>query len=459
MFFARPATLFRIAIVGLAVPILLYCLLGVFSRLMADDYCYASIPIEYGFLGSIDHYYQRWFGRLTQIVAGGAAMLIGVPFAQVFPAVLVIVWLLALWWLVNEMKHVNSAANANENQDENKNGQRLYPLIIAALILYATLAGTPQIHHSLYWISAVFPFMFPLVLLTLFCALTLRSSYQRSTVWMLVCAGVLSFAAGASSEPYAVMQIVLFGGLLFVFRQSRARKLLSVGLITAIIALVIMVLAPGNTYRQSLFVPTHDLLPLATQSLLYAAGFIAASAAYFSPGAVIAALFLPSLLNTGETPRYKLSRWLILLVGFGLIVVFNLPVIYATSVPPPARTYSMAQFAFVCTLVLFSTTLHIRVSPRVRVSLVIAVLVIAPLLTSVKLVQLVPTLAQYAAEWDAREALIRNAEPGSQVVIAPLEVDLATRTGLEDLMNDPAYWINECAAIYYGIESIRVSAE
>lgn len=433
--------LHRLALVALLLPLALYGFISVYSRLLADDYCYGSTLIEYGFLGGITHYYQEWFGRLTQTVGAGVGVMLGVPFAQVFPILLLIAWLLALRWLVVEINRATGRA------------PDVPPLLVAAIFLYATLAGTPQILHSLYWISAVFPFLFPLVLLTAFFALTAR--YRQPAPLPLIGGALLALIAGLASEQYAVVQISLFAALLVALWRSPRRVMVGIGLIAGVIALIIMVAAPGNTYRQGLFTPTRDPLTLITQSVQYATAFIAASFVYFSPGAVIAAVGLLPLLRDQATD-FKISRWWFPVIGFGLLVAFCLPAIYATSQPPPARTYSIAQFVLVGALLLFSLTIRVRVRPRIRAALVIALLIAAPILTMIQVARLVPILSAYAASWDAQAAVIRAAAPASNVIAPPVEPDIAARTGLESLIGQTDYWINECAAIYYGVNTISV---
>ena len=136
---------------------------------MADDFCYAVSFHQYGLLGSVRYYYDNWFGRLSQTVGATLGSALGVPFAQIFPIFLLVIWLIGLWWLCRELSKLLHREDS------------LTILIGAELILYATLAGAAQIYHSLYWISGVFPYTVPLVLTTYQAALVLRA-FRRGRV-------------------------------------------------------------------------------------------------------------------------------------------------------------------------------------------------------------------------------------------------------------------------------------
>jgi hypothetical protein len=217
-----------------------------------------------------------------------------------------------------------------------------------------------------------------------------------------------------------------------------------------------------------LFDGTHNPITLITQSLLYAAAGIAASAAQFSPPALVLALILPAGIAYSqrplEIPRGKLRGWILLsaLVGFGLIVLVNLPAIYATSRPPAARVYIIPQFVLVCTCVVIgylagrlARKTRLTIPRGIAAPLLILLLIAGPLYTAWQMIQTLPKLSTYAAEWDQRERLIRSAGDQQDVIVPPLSVDLAATTGLDTIGSDTSAFTNSCAAAYYGVPSIR----
>ncbi|MBI1259902.1 MAG: hypothetical protein GC204_20730 [Chloroflexi bacterium] len=446
----------------LLIPLLAYTFISVYSRLMADDYCYAVSFRQYGLLGSISYYYENWFGRISQTVGATLGSALGVGFAQIFPILLLLIWFVGLWWLCRELAEM---LHWNDH---------LTIFIGAELILYATLAGTAQIYHSLYWISGFFPYTVPLVLATYLLAIVVRT-IRRGGVSLLELAVslILTGIAELSSEPFALAFIgALAGGIVGVllFRpRSEVRRaaltLLIPNLLVAGIALVIMVAAPGNAVRQGLFPTTHAPVALVTQSLIYA-GAIIISLILIAPLSLPLALFLPALIAYSQPrtqiARRTLRRWIAFafLVAFGLIFLLTVPAIYATSTAPPARVLIIPQFVLVgaCVVMGYLAGLHARSSarrpPRLIAAVVIGALLIGgPLLTAVSLMSLTPKLSTYAQEWDQRDAQIRAAaERGQQsITVAPLSFDVASMTGLDTLATEG------CAAPYYGLASLTVS--
>lgn len=450
------------------IPILVYAVAGAFSRFMADDFCYAVNGRDLGFPAFIPYYYNNWFGRITQIVGTVVSTSLGIGFGQIFPAVVLLVWGIGLWWLCRQLAGLLKLEH------------RALPLLVAALVLYTTLAGTPQIFHSLYWLSGVFPYTIPLVAATFYAAFVLRTLRTRAVSPLAVLAAVLLvLVAGFSSEPFSV---ALVGALvlsiigLFIFRPSPTAQratltLLLVGLVSALVALIIMVAAPGNTLRQGLFTPTRDLVGLGTQSFVYAAASIVALV-WVSPPALPLALLIPAIIAYAQpidVARRRLRIWMMLplVVAFGLMVAINVPAIYATSLPPPARVLIIPQFVLVCAFAVmgYAAGLYLknfsRRAPRVLVaSTVVLLLIVGPLLSAAQMIGLMPRLSTYASEWDQREQrIIAAVEQGeTQLVVDPLSVDVASLTGLDRINTDASAFTNACAASYYGLESLVTSS-
>lgn len=62
------------------------------------------------------------------------------------------------------------------------------------------------------------------------------------------------------------------------------------------------------------------------------------------------------------------------------------------------------------------------------------------------------TVSAYASQWDRRDLEIRAARSQG---ITDLVVPALGDTGdWEELSPDPHYWVNECVAGYYGLDSI-----
>jgi hypothetical protein len=67
--------------------------------------------------------------------------------------------------------------------------------------------------------------------------------------------------------------------------------------------------------------------------------------------------------------------------------------------------------------------------------------------------QKIDQLQKFAYEWDTQDMEIRNS-PNANVRVEPLSIN--NNGGLNELRNFPEHWVNQCAAKYYGKESIIV---
>lgn len=452
-----------------SLTLLVYVYIGTFSRWMADDYCFPVTARTLGFPALISYYYDSWIGRITQIVGVTIGTLLGVRFAQVFPAILLLTWLLGLLWLARELSLLLRIETSG------------VVVAGAALILYATLAGTPQIFHSLYWVTAVFPYTVPLVLVTYNVALAVRTLRTGAAPPLVVAASAfLILVAGMTSEPFALVSAgANAGGVVAVlaFRQRPAARralltLLIASTIAACVALASIVVAPGNQLRQSLFTPTRDAAALVSASLIDTIAVIVVLV-QMSPPAIGLALLLPAIWAywqpvTGAN-RQTLHRLiaLVALIALGLITLTNVPGVYATSSAPPARALIIPQYVLVCASAaigwlggLSAHKANRHLSPRLPGLLLAVLLVSGPLLTAAQLVSLVPKLSIYAEEWDARDAQISAAAQAGQqaIVVAPLSIDVATLTGLDRIGSDATAFTNVCAAGYYGVASLTASS-
>jgi hypothetical protein len=75
-----------------------------------------------------------------------------------------------------------------------------------------------------------------------------------------------------------------------------------------------------------------------------------------------------------------------------------------------------------------------------------------PLHAASKVSDSIPEYRSYAIAWDARDAYIRKsvAEGAKDLVV----VQLDSMGGVGEYKGRKSYWINSCAARYYGLDSL-----
>ena len=131
----------------LAVPLAAYAYLGLFSRYAADDYCTAGQVLTRGLVGLETQLYEAWSGRFAFTFIVGLVELVGSGVTRVLPALAILAWVAALTWALARVIHFRQA------------------LVLAELVVFVTLASTPDVGQSLFWQTGMLTYLLPLILL------------------------------------------------------------------------------------------------------------------------------------------------------------------------------------------------------------------------------------------------------------------------------------------------------
>ncbi len=450
--------------------------LGQFSRYMADDYCTAQVAQREGVIGSVAWWYNNWAGQYTNWTMKGIASLIGPGFATILPTLIIGLWLIMLMWMLYELSLTVGLA-----------WNRYAIMLLSTVIIFATIDGFPNAIQSLYWIGANIPYTTPLIFLIFlvaFCTRVFRSYSGRQSLFPAWIVTVLvTFVAGGLSEVYTVFQVTLLTLCVWVllFRAPEgikgiALKLLAVALFSTLIALIIVVFAPGNAVRQAFFTHTESLPELVAQTVVVSAGYIVLALGVFAPLPLLITVVVSGLIAYQIRPVHvqpspkRLYALMGLSAGIALLLIMSclLPALYGLGNIPSSRAYTIPQFVLVCTaafwgylmgLGLRSRQTHAPTTSRkslVYVAALAALLVVGPLASTGRTLTLLPDFQTYASEWDARDRAIREAvgQGIERFETTVFTFDLGAMAGLDIITSNPAGWVNGCAASYYGLESI-----
>ncbi|MBI1279747.1 MAG: hypothetical protein GC179_16585 [Anaerolineaceae bacterium] len=467
---------YRIALIGitivLALPILMHVINGLNSRMLADDFCFAASVQNKGFAGAMNFYYYNWQGTFSSTAVQTAVALSGGWLVPWLPAAMVIGWWIGLFLLIWQFCELLRFQLP-----------RLSAFALATLMLYTILQGTPTVFQSIYWTSGSVTYTVPMVLFTLGCAALLYITRKTlSSVMLVIVWGVTVVGAGllAGFSPiFAVFEIAIFG-LLFVvswFRRpesfGRVGSILIAGLIGALIGMVIMVAAPGNSARQALYHKPDNLLALLGVNVVSTASYVGIDLSAFSLVPHLVLLIVGGWIigkgmvgNSDLYNRVKRSprKWLAAALGVALLLLFGifLPTSYNISGFPPGRALIIPHFVMVVLVLTWSGIMAFSLkrtateTGRVSVWLVCAIvslLVIGPLLSGAKALALSPKFQTFAAEWDARDALIRRTKNESEPVsVPPFSVDLADYVNVGAVEGE----FVSCLQDYYHIRQLVV---
>ena len=335
-FFTRlQPILFFIAILPLAA----HAIAGAYTPLIADDFCSAGIVRQSGIFFYEHTEYFGWSGRYSAHILDGIVGLIGPIANEFFPALAIILWLISLILILKKYN---------------------LRLIIAPIILTATLATIPNVSQSLYWGQGMRSVIPPLILATFSLVVNLPLT-----------ALLLTFVIGGFSETFAAIQVILFL-LLFIVAKNR-RSLYLYSLIGAILAIVVVIVAPGNAGRSSFYPPHPNIVNLVKGTIYYALLYIWQNITKNYP--ILMSVFSLSLLF--KRINYKVPFWIIPITTILLIVISFAPAYWGMNASMPDRTMVIPQYLFITGIFVWGYTLNVNLPSKINYVIIIMASIVA----------------------------------------------------------------------------------
>jgi hypothetical protein len=463
-----------VAAIGLLLPpgivLGLYAYIGSFNRMLGDDYCTMYMGQRLGLLRSIWYWYKNWHGRFS---ANAADWLIAVSGPEGYPFYTFI--FLALW-LGCALLAIKKALEIRASSAF----KRFAELLFAILLVFTTLRLTPDVIESLFWWGGVRSYLSPLIFVLLYLAayrhfvISPAARTRQLTLWLLVSFGLAFFMGGFSETFTPVLVLFLAGGTGLSWLVSKpgvraASTLFSaIGFLGAFLALLVMVLAPGNAIRRAYFPAPPDLFTIASIALTSYFGFF--QGILRSPdmllgllGATLSSVWLGMRINQtpGTAPLHLRWIFIILFAGFLLTLACFPTAVYATSEPPPARTLIIPAFilaaCFLASGFIFGEWL-VSHRPATRLGSHTLLLVACGLIvfssygSALELYSMRSEHSAFAQKWDRVDAEIREAKrSGLQELEIP---SMKNWADAEYPTDNPRYWPNECYSGYYGIKIV-----
>ncbi|MBV6395875.1 MAG: hypothetical protein HFACDABA_01462 [Anaerolineales bacterium] len=458
-----------------AAALSVYAYLAAFIRPIGDDYCISARLIGYDPLTASLIKYWYTSNRFSNQMVAWTADLLGPRGVALLAALSLLLWLAGLTWLLYE-----SARLLKIRWDF---WAGFLPAELITLISYYT---APNLFQSAQWRPGLMTYLLPLVIFAFIFAgilrgtrrLAGRAAAQRriETSLAITLLFFTAFFAGGLSETAGALHISILGLALafnFIWNKTPTRHpalvLITAALAGALLAMIGMFITPANAIRLE-GAQSPSILDALLRAFTYAALFLSESARLlkislgftFVAGAALA--FLYSKTADLSLPR---RAWL----GLLLIPLLTCLLIAATFAPsaygqsfPVERVRFPAHALLAASLLTWGGllgALAARLSlPRATTTLTaIALFTLAlyPLWTIRNNYKLIPQYQRQAAQWDARDASIRaQAAAGEKNIVTWRLPDIAN---VNDLGPRPGHWINYCAAIVYGVDSISASQE
>ena len=462
-----------IGILATFIALALFGYLGTFSRYGSDDYCLSAFfQREGNFLQLMLERYMTSSSRYTNILFIGLAdKLLGWYNVAILPPLMLALFVLGTYLFLREIVRFASW-----------NWSRLLILFLAMLVVYFSILQAPGLYEVLYWRAGMISHFAPVVFLTFLGAFLVReirlAAARPTPLWTYLLSFLSAIIVGGFSEPPLTMLItVLVLGLaaVLVWDHSPARRarlnILSWTLAGSILALLILALAPANSIR--LGTPPPGLVELVFKTFKFPMEFIV-DIFRSMPLTTLLSFLLPAILFYVHYSRQDQiiasshSKWIlpaifvISILSYLLIAASFAPSVYGQSYPVPRARFS-GRVVLTCALMVNGAligmlaaqirtkrTLAVVLSSMAMLGLIL--LSLYPFRTASRLVADIPTYRQRAANWDARDAIIRDLEASGE---RDLTVPFLSTEILQDIGDHSEFRLNRCASILYNVNSIQ----
>lgn len=444
---------------------------GVYSRYWADDYCYTAAVKQNGLLNGIVEWYRASGNRVSTLVVVALVDGFGWQSIEVSPLAVLVLWTGAwIFFLARLARRFRWTVS------------RAWLALLALIEVYFAVLLAPDRLQTVYWRMGTYHYTLPIPLLLINLGLLAGGSCQtgRRAVLTGAASAALSFFAAGLSETFAALQagvlaLALAAALRFVPRGQRRREAgwLAASLGGTLLMMALMALSPSNAWRQDAMPPPENLLLIAPYSLRYAGDFIVYTLrGQITPFLVYVALMgaLGLLAVPAGPGRLSLKAGLAgagvsLLGTYALIVCSVAPSAYAGLSYPAQRALMPAGIVLLaglgCAALLTGQTLRSAV-PQARqgwvwgfAAVMVILLSLYPLRAMAVTRKDIDRLATWSARWDARDQQIRQSVAEGNLNVTVRQVEVVR--GLEDIGPDANFWVNQCAAGFYGAG--RITAE
>jgi hypothetical protein len=463
------------------VPLIAYAVNGSYMRYSGDDYCYAGVLVKFGFLKAqwlsytqISTYNGNRFGLTLFSNLGD---LFGPLDNAAYPGLAIVLWLAAIFVSLKEIAKFTGI-----------NLSRSATLLISELIVFFVFYGAPDISQSLYWRTGMLTYLAPLVATTFLISLLLHlMQKERLAAWALIATALLAFIGGGFSEVGVLLQVGYLGIALVAFLIALRRKLpwamnglklCGAALAGSLIAMGLLAFSPTNQARWANLPPHPGLIKLINMSVVSAYVFtrISLRRLFLLNIAVLAAFFLIAYLthpdqtgkNASSPGKFLLRAAVIGLIEVFLVVCTCAPNAYAQSSYPEQRALITSTTVMILALATVgwlagwevrNLTSQITIPNSYFLAaamIVLAGLLIYPLQSTRSIVAITPKSQKWAAFWDIRDQKIRAASRNNVPNVEVMQLDhIIPRVG--ELAPDPGYWYNQCASMYYQVQTIKAN--
>jgi len=445
--------------------------LGSFNRFISDDFCSALFAERLGVFRSVWFWYLNWFGTYSASFMDTLLPLMGTRGITYSVFTVLMIWLVIIVVAIFSLLPREIAIS-----------DRVFTAIaLGSTLIFVTLLISPNVPQSLYWWGGmrayIPPLIFAALFVTLYKQLTANDYPDNYVYWMFGLSLLVSLVGGGFSEIFIPVQLVFFVFIILLGLvtgklsiKSREFIFLAIGLFGSILALMLVIMAPGNAKRQAFFPASPDVILILGIALNGFLSFLKDIVGTPDKAAGLSALAIAATWLGMQCPPSRVPKgWIAPFILFtGFIVAFGCfpSAAYGMSDVPPTRTLIIPAYFLVISLTLagycfgrwlahalkYETSSVIKIGFSVSVT---AMMLFSAWVNGQVLLSGRPKYSDYAVQWDQMNAQILNAKTaGEALVIIPEMVNWA---GLDNPNDNPKFWVNYCMSEFYGINVLAGS--
>jgi hypothetical protein len=422
---------------------------------------------------------MTWSGRFSFSFVVALTHLVGPSLTPFLPAAALILWVAAMTFLFYQWIRFRTGSRS-----------WIFPVLLASISIAAVLSASPNIYQSLYWQTGMLTYLLPLILFTAYLGFLgsiarIEISNQRR-IFPYLLGFCWPFFMGGFSETFVSVQTAGLFSILVILLLVKSgdsfkllRRIVTLGLLGSLAALILVASAPGNAVRQGLM-PAHPELLELLGSTLKDWYIFTARTVKLNFLAITLLSIVPALAGFWSAAQRGQSRdrettlirreatWFVSipLVTFLLMCASILPYEYAISSFPDARVLVTAAYILILGIVGWNFLLGTSVSnlhtpgytwPG-RVAWITAVICIGLFFVYTRQVLVVAlqnryVMKNYAAAWDERDSKLRAAFQNDPLIVYAASLP-HMGGGLAEIGYDPDEWINRCVASTYGVNQV-----
>ena len=443
----------------------LYLWLSTYNRLLGDDFCSYYDAERLDVLHYIWYWYITWGGRYSAIATDNLLGFIGPEGVRFTTSAIILIWATVL--IITFRKILQKRIPDNITM--------ISSAALTVTLLFTLIMITPLSPQVFYWWNGMRTYIPALVSFTLHMAFLFWGAEKLSTRRTLLLGSLfslsLAFFSGGFNETFTAIQIPFFAGLIaftLFFKKMRfpagLSPLLFAALLGSVLALTIMLVAPGATNRQDYF-PTHP--DIITMFRITIEGYLAYWNTILQDSGKILALLGMSISSIwiGSQATKKLSNgWTLITatVGGGILLscASLLTSAYAISEMPGPRTFVIPAYFIVLGFMLGGLILGQMISQTnfmkksavyTAFSLLAAISILLSTIMNARAIYAErEQFFAFAELWDQTDALIIQAKLNQDRSVTIPGMD--NWAGVERPTPKKDYWPNVCYTLYYDIQ-------